>query len=137
MRFMIIVKGDERVEAGEMPENDAVAAMADYHENLAKAGVLVDASGLQPSSRGFRVRYDGDQRRIIDGPFAETKELVAGYTIIRVDSREEAEAWARRFPNPKGEGQSCEVEVRQMFELDDFDQTEAVQRFRDMGVAGA
>jgi len=137
MRFMIIVKGDERVESGEMPENEGVAAMARYHEELADAGVLVDASGLQPSSKGFRVRYQGDQRQIIDGPFTETKELVAGYTIIRVDSREQAEQWARRFPNPRGEGNACEVEVRQMFELDDFEQTEAVQRFRDMKVGGA
>lgn len=137
MRFMILVKGDEHVEGGGMPDDESIAAMADYHEELAKAGALVDASGLQPSSKGFRVRYSEQGRRIVDGPFAETKELVAGYTIIRVDSREEAEAWARRFPNPKGEGQPCEVEVRQMFELDDFDQTEAVRRFRDMGVAGA
>lgn len=136
MRFMIIVKGDERVEAGAMPENEAVAAMADYHEQLAEAGVLVDASGLQPSSRGFRVRYEGDSRSIVDGPFTETKELVGGYTIIRVNSREEAVEWARRFPNPKGEGETCEVEVRQMFELDDFEQTEAVQRFREMKVGG-
>lgn len=137
MRFMIIVKGDENVEAGEMPDNESVAAMADYHQELERAGVLVDASGLQPSSRGFRVRYEGEDRTIVDGPFAETKELVAGYTIIRVASREQAEAWARRFPNPKGEGQPCEIEVRQMFELDDFEQTEAVERFRKMGVAGA
>lgn len=110
--------------------------MADYHEALAKAGVLVDASGLQPSSRGFRVRYSGAERSIVDGPFAETKELVAGYTIIRVGSRDEAVAWAKRFPNPRGEGEDCEVEVRQMFDLDDFEPGEAIERFRRMGVGG-
>lgn len=136
MRFMIIVKGDQKVESGAMPEPDAVAEMADYHEELAKAGVLVDASGLQPSSRGFRVRYSGHERSVVDGPFAETKELVAGYTIIRVSSRDEAVEWAQRFPNPRGEGEDCEVEVRQMFDLDDFEPGEAIERFRRMGVGG-
>lgn len=134
MRFMILVKGDEKIEAGGMPEPEDISAMADYHEALQKAGALVDASGLQPSSRGFRIRYAGDQRSVIDGPFAETKELIAGYTIIRVSSREEAVAWARRFPNPRGEGGDCEIEVRQMFDLDDFDPGEGVERFRKMGV---
>lgn len=136
MRFMIIVKGDQKVESGAMPEPDAIAEMADYHEALARAGVLVDASGLQPSSRGFLVRYSGAERSIVDGPFAETKELVAGYTIIRVGSRDEAVAWAKRFPNPRGEGEDCEVEVRQMFDLDDFEPGEAIERFRRMGVGG-
>lgn len=133
MRFMILVKGDERIEGGEMPTDEDISAMADYHEALEQAGALVDASGLQPSSKGFRVRYAGDgTRSVIDGPFAETRELIAGYTIIQVDSRKEAEDWARRFPNPKGEGQPCEIEVRQMFELDDFEPSEGVERFREM-----
>lgn len=136
MRYMIIVKGDQKVESGAMPEPEAIAEMADYHEELARAGVLVDASGLQPSSRGFRIRYSGRERRVVDGPFAETKELVAGYTIIRVDSREEAVEWARRFPNPRGEGEDCEIEVRRMFDLDDFEPGEAIERFRRMGVGG-
>lgn len=136
MRFMIIVKGDEKVEGGEMPEPEAIAEMADFHERLQQAGVLVDASGLQPSSKGFRVRYSGDRRSVIDGPFSETKELVAGYTIIRVNSREEAVDWALQFPNPRGPGEDCEVEVRQMFELDDFEPSEGVERFRRMGVGG-
>lgn len=136
MRFMIIVKGDQKVEAGAMPEPEAIEEMADYHEQLAKAGVLVDASGLQPSSKGFRIRYTGRERSVIDGPFAETKELVAGYTIIRVNSRDEAVAWAKRFPNPKGEGEDCEIDVRQMFDLDDFEPSEAIDRFREMGVGG-
>ena len=137
MRFMIIVKGDERVEAGAMPRNEDIDAMADYHEELEKAGVLVGASGLQPSSKGFRIRYQGSERTVIDGPFTETKELVGGYTIIRVDSPAEAVAWARRFPNPKGEGEPCEIEVRQMFELDDFEQTEAVDRMREINVGNS
>ncbi|RFA25200.1 hypothetical protein CAI21_19715 [Alkalilimnicola ehrlichii] len=137
MRFMIIVKGDERIEAGEMPTDESMAAMAAYHEALAKAEVLVDASGLQPSAKGFRVRYEGANRIVTDGPFLETKELIAGYTIIRVNSREEAIEWARRFPNPQGEGAACEIEVRQMFELDDFAPTEAVERFRELNVGGA
>ncbi len=136
MRFMIIVKGDERIEAGEMPRDEDIAAMADFHEELARAGVLVAADGLQPSSKGFRVRYNGDEREVIDGPFAETRELIGGFTVIRVDSREEAEAWARRFPNPAGEGNPCEIEVRQVFELDDFEPSEGVERFRRMEEEG-
>jgi uncharacterized glyoxalase superfamily protein PhnB len=132
MRFMIIVKGDERVEGGDLPRDEDIAAMADFHEELAHAGVLVDANGLQPTSKGFRVQYDGEQRKVIDGPFAETRELIGGYTMIRVDSREQAEAWARRFPNPAGAGNPCEIEVRQLFELDDFEPSEAVERFRKL-----
>jgi hypothetical protein len=134
MRFMIIVKGDEMIEAGGMPEKEMIAAMADHHEALQKAGALVDASGLQPSSKGFRIKYNGDKRSVVDGPFMETKELVAGYTIIRVNSREEAIEWALQFPNPGGAGAECEIEVRQMFELDDFEPSEGVERFRKMGV---
>lgn len=137
MRFMIIVKGDPAIEAGEMPDPDAINEMGVYHEALHEAGVLVDASGLQPSSKGFRVRYEGNKRTVVDGPFAETKELIAGYTIIQVASRDEALYWARRFPNPRGEGEACEIEVRQMFELDDFEQGEGVERFRKLGVGGA
>lgn len=136
MRFMIIVKGDQKVEGGAMPDPEAIAEMADYHEQLQKAGVLVDASGLQPTSKGFRIHYQGEERTVVDGPFAESKELVAGYTIIRVDSREEGLEWAMRFPNPAGKGMDCEIEVRQMFELDDFEPSEAIDRFREMGVGG-
>jgi hypothetical protein len=137
MRYMIIVKGDLTVEAGEMPSAEAITEMADFHETLARAGALVDASGLQPSSRGFRVRYADGEREVIDGPFAETRELVAGYTIIRVASHDEAVEWALRFPNPAGEGNPCEIEVRRMFELDDFEPGEGVDRFRTLGVGGA
>jgi hypothetical protein len=132
MRFMIIVKANRDTEAGAMPEEDLIAAMATYHEELAKAGVLVDASGLQPTSKGFRVKYSGSKRTVIDGPFAETKELIAGYTTIQVKSKQEALEWASRFPNPHGEGTDAEIEVRQFFELEDFGPSKAVERFKDI-----
>jgi hypothetical protein len=134
MRFMIIVKATGDSEAGVMPEEKLIAAMATYHEELAKAGVLLDASGLQPSAKGWRIRYSGGKRTVIDGPFAETKELIAGYTLIQVKSREEALEWTRRYPNPVGEGAAAEIEVRQLFELEDFGPSDAVERFRDMGI---
>jgi hypothetical protein len=132
MRFMIIVKATKESEAGAMPEEKLIAAMATYHEELAKAGVLLEGTGLQPSSKGWRIRYAGDKRTVVDGPFAETKELIAGYTLIKVKSREEALEWTRRFPNPVGEGKPAEIEVRQLFELEDFGPSEAVDRFREM-----
>ncbi|MDN3523570.1 YciI family protein [Halomonas ramblicola] len=133
MRFMIIVKATADTEAGAMPQESMVAAMVDYHEQIAAAGALIDASGLQPSARGWRVRYRGDERLVIDGPFAESKELLAGYTLIRAASREEALAWTRRFPNPVGPGCDAEIEVRQLFELEDFEDGEAIRRFRQLG----
>ena len=135
---MIIVKATKESEAAETPETGIadpekiMGEMAAYHEELAKAGALLDASGLQPSSKGWRIRYSGTKRTVIDGPFAETKELIAGYTLIQVKSREDALEWARRYPNPAGEGTDAEIEVRQLFELDDFKPTEAVERFREM-----
>jgi len=134
MRFMILVKATRDSEAGVMPEEGLMSVMADYHEQLAKAGVLLDASGLQPSSKGFRIRYSGEKRTVMDGPFAEAKELVAGYTTIKVNTREEALEWAKRFPNPAGTGKEAEIEVRQLFELEDFAPGEAVERFKEMGV---
>ncbi|HSH63697.1 YciI family protein [Methyloceanibacter sp.] len=134
MRFMILVKATKDSEAGVMPPEEMFQAMADYHEQLAKAGVLLDANGLQPSSKAWRIKYSGDKRTVIDGPFTETKELVAGYTIIQVKSREEAMEWVRRFPNPHlTEG---EIEVRQIYELDDFGDSPAIERFREMERAG-
>ncbi len=130
MRYMIIVKGDERTEAGELPRSELVKNMADYHEELAAAGVLVDANGLKSTRDGFRVRYQGSERIIVDGPFAETRDLIAGYTLIEVDTPKQAREWARRFPNPRGEGMDCEVEVRRVFELDDFEPSEGVEQFR-------
>ena len=132
MRFMIIVKATRDSEAGVMPGEDLLATMQKYHEELQKAGVLVDASGLKPSSRGWRIRYSGGKRTVVDGPFAETKELIAGYTIIDVKSREEALEWTRRFPNPSIDGNTGEIEVRPFFALEDFGPSEAVERFREM-----
>src|SRR5262245_34500662 len=132
MRFMILVRANQRSESGELPEDRLIAAMADYHEQLAKAGVLLDANGLQPSRKGWRVRYSAGKRTVVDGPFTETKELVAGYTLIQVKSRQAALAWTRRDPAPFGEGQEGEIEVRQLFELDDFAPSEAVDRFKAM-----
>src|SRR5262245_13677982 len=134
MRFMIMVRANTDTEAGVMPEEKLIAEMAAYHEELARAGVLLDASGLQASSKGFRVKYSGGKPKVIDGPFTEAKELIAGYTLIQVKSREEAVEWARRFPAPFGKDKDGEIEVRQLFELDDFGPSNAVDRFRDLGV---
>jgi hypothetical protein len=141
MRFMIIVKATADTEAGRFPPDmdQLMAVMGAYHEELARAGVLLDASGLQPSSKGWRIRYEGAQRHVVDGPFAESKELVAGYTLIQVRSREEALEWSRRFPNPVREGAAAEIEVRQLYEIQDFEEkglgTQAT-RFQQMGVLG-
>lgn len=134
MRFMIIVKATKDSEAGVMPEEKLIAEMATYHEQLAKAGVLLDASGLQASSKGWRIKYDGTRRSVIDGPFAEAKELIAGYTLIQVKSRAEAMEWTRRFPNPAVDGGEGEIEVRQLFELEDFGPSDAIERFREIGM---
>jgi hypothetical protein len=133
MRFMILIKANEDSEAGVMPSQEILTAMADYHQQLVKAGVLLDGNGLQPSSKGWRIEWSGGKRRMIDGPFTEAKELLAGYTIIQVKSKEEAMEWASRFPNPHNE--DGEIEIRQLFELDDFGPGEAVERFREMGIA--
>ena len=139
MRFMIIVKATPDSEAGRFPPNPEplFQAMASYHEELSRAGVLLDGSGLQPSSKGWRVQYEGSKRTIVDGPFTESKELVAGYTLIQTRTRDEAVEWSRRFPNPIGEGVPCHIEVRQLYELEDFDgmlKQETADRFRDMGM---
>jgi hypothetical protein len=137
MRYMIIVKATEESEAGVMPSESLFAEMGAYHEELAKAGVLVDGNGLQATSKGWRVRYRGAGRSVVDGPFAETKELIAGYTIINVKSRAEAIEWTRKFPNPTLDGSDCEIEVRQMFELEDFGDNGTLDRFREIGIGGA
>ncbi len=134
MRFMIMVKATRDTEAGVMPEEKLIAAMATYHEELVKAGVLLDASGLKPTSKGWRITYSGEKRTVVDGPFTEAKELVAGYTLIQVKSREEAIQWAKRFPNPAVDCKEAEIEVRQLYELEDFGPSDAVERFREMGV---
>ncbi|EHP43721.1 YCII-related protein [Cupriavidus basilensis OR16] len=132
MRFMILVKATQDSEAGAMPDESLFAAMAVYHEQLARAGVLLDAAGLKPTATGWRIRYAAGQRTVIDGPFAQTKEMVAGYTLIQVRSREEAMEWARRFPSPHGDMADGEIEVRQLFELEDFAPSPAVARLRDL-----
>jgi hypothetical protein len=134
MRFMILVKATKDSEAGKMPPESLIDEMAAYHEALAKAGVLVDGAGLQRSAKGWRIRYGRNgQTSFVDGPFAETKELVAGYTVIQVNSREEAIEWTKRFPNPSIDGGEGEIEVRQYFELEDFVESEAVERHRKIG----
>jgi len=129
MRFMMIVKASKESEAGAMPSEEILAAMAKYNEELVKAGVMLDGSGLKPSSKGFRVKYEGSKRTVVDGPFAEAKELVAGYWIIQVKSREEALEWAKRVPFKDGQ----EVEIRQFFELEDFAPSPAIEHHREVG----
>jgi len=132
---MIIVKATKESEAGVMPEEKLIAAMGAYHEELGKAGVLLDATGLHPTSQGFRVKYTGPKRTVVDGPFTETKELIAGYTLIKVKSKQEAIEWAKRYPNPRGEGMDSEIEVRQLFELEDFTPSEAIDRMRELDMS--
>ncbi len=118
MRFMVMVKATKDSEAGVMPSEQLLTEMGRYNEELVKAGVLLAGEGLHPSSRGVRVRFSGKERTVIDGPFAETKELVAGFWLLQVRSKEEAIEWVRRCPNPF-DGES-EIEIRQVFEADDF-----------------
>ena len=119
MRFMIMVKATEQSEAGAMPSEDELAAMGRYNEELAKAGVLLAGEGLHPSSKGARVRFSGRERTVIDGPFAETKELIAGFWIWQVKSMDEALEWAKRCPNPADGGDGV-LEIRPIFEAEDF-----------------
>lgn len=142
MRYMIMVRANPDTEAGRFPEGEAKQrlfhAMAEFHEQLARAGVLLDAAGLQPSSKGWRIKYGADgARRVIDGPFAESKELIAGYTLIQVRSREEAMEWARRFPDPAPLGVGGEIEVRPLYERADLEAQgpiEAADRFERIGI---
>ena len=119
MRFMVIVKADKNSEAGILPSQQLLADMGKYNEELVKAGVMLAGEGLQPSSKGARVRFSGDKRTVIDGPFAETKELVAGFWIWKVNSKQEAIEWLKRCPNPMP-GTEPEIEIRQIFEAEDF-----------------
>lgn len=129
MRFMIIVKATKDSEAGRMPTDELFKTMADYTEELQKAGVLLDGSGLKPSNKGWRFTWRDGRKTQTDGPFAEAKELVAGFTIIETKTREEALEWTRRFPNPGFD--DGEIEVRELYSLDDFESPE-VERFRKM-----
>ena len=119
MRFMILVKADKNSEAGIMPSTELLTEMGRYNEELAAAGVLLAGEGLQPSSKGARIRFSGNKRTVIDGPFAETKELIAGFWLWQVKSKEEAIEWVKRCPNPFP-GTESEIEIRQVFEAEDF-----------------
>jgi hypothetical protein len=118
MRFMVLVKADSNTEAGVMPSEKLLADMGRFNEELVKAGVMLAGEGLQPSAKGARVKFSGDKRTVVDGPFTETKELIAGFWIWNVKSRQEAIEWAKRCPNPTGE--AGELEIRQVFEAEDF-----------------
>jgi len=118
MRFMVLVKADKNTEAGTLPDEKLLTEMGKYNEELVKAGVMLAGEGLHPSSKGARVRFSGTTRTVIDGPFAETKELIAGYWLWKVKSKEEAIEWVKRCPNPTGA--ESEIEIRQVFEAEDF-----------------
>ena len=118
MRFMILVKANKDTEAGVLPSEQLLTEMGKYNEELVKAGVLLAGEGLQPSSKGARVKFSGAKRTVIDGPFAEVKELIAGFWLIEAKSKEEAIEWVKRIPNPTGE--ESEIEIRQVFEAEDF-----------------
>src|SRR5213082_2613530 len=119
MRFMVIVKANADTEAGQLPSTELLTAMGKYNEDLVKAGVMLAGEGLQPSSKGARVKFSGNRRTVVDGPFTETKELIAGFWILQVKSKEEAIEWVKRCPMPF-EGDEAEIEIRQIFEADDF-----------------
>jgi len=118
MRFMILVKADKNTEAGVLPDEKLLTAMGKYNEELVNAGVMLAGEGLHPTSRGARVRFSGAKRTVIDGPFTDSKDLIAGFWLIQVKSKEEAIDWVKRCPNPTGE--ESEIEIRQVFEADDF-----------------
>lgn len=118
MRFMVIVKATEDSEAGVMPREELLAAMGNFNQELVEAGVMLSGEGLHPSSKGARIHFSGSKRTVVDGPFAETNELIAGFWLIQVKSKEEAIEWMKRCPNPHGE--ECYIEIRQVFEADDF-----------------
>ena len=131
MRFMVIVKASKDSEAGKMPSEEMLGAMAKFNEEMVKAGIMLDGAGLKPSSQGARIRFSGNKRTVIDGPFAETKELIAGYWIIQVKNKAEAIEWMKRCPNPHPE--DCEIEIRQFFEMEDFGESPAVEHHKAIG----
>jgi len=122
MRFMMIVKASKDSEAGVMPTNELISEMTKFNEQMVNAGVMLDGAGLQPTSKAIRIQFDGKKRTVVDGPFAETKELIAGYWIIKVKSREEAIEWAKRSPFQEGH-----LELRPYFEMEDFEPSEAIE----------
>lgn len=133
MRFMMIVKASRMSEAGTLPSEEMLAKMGKYNEELVRAGVMLDGAGLQSSAKGTRIKFASNGKKsVVDGPFSETKELIAGYWIIEVKSREEALEWALRVPNPSGDGNEGEIELRQFFELEDFGESEAIDHHRGL-----
>ena len=132
MRFMLIVKATKDSEAGKLPEHALIAEMTKFNEEMLKAGVMLDGNGLQASSKGARVKFTGSKKTLVDGPFTETKELIAGYWLIQVKSRAEAIEWARRSPNPAGPGKDGEIEIRQVFEAEDFGEGPAIDAARKL-----
>ncbi len=132
MRYMIIIKASRDSESGVMPGEDMLERMTAFHEELARAGVLVDATGLRPSSSGWRVEHREGKRSFVDGPFAETKEIIAGFTIIRVSNEAQARDWSLKFPNPALDGGNCHIEVRRLFEMEDLGPSDAVTRFQQL-----
>jgi hypothetical protein len=131
MRFMVIVKATKDSEAGKMPSEEMLAAMGKFNEEMVKAGIMLDGAGLKATSQGARIRFTGDKRTVIDGPFTETKELIAGYWIIQVKNKAEAIEWMKRCPKPHEE--DCEIELRQFFELEDFGESPAVDHHKAVG----
>src|SRR6476620_8074080 len=131
MRFMVIVKATKDSEAGKMPSEEMLAAMGKFNEELVKAGVMLDGAGLQSSAKGARIRFEGGKRTVVDGPFAETKELIAGYWVIQVKNKAEAIEWMKRCPNPYNE--DGEIEIRQFFELEDFGESPAIDHHKAVG----
>jgi hypothetical protein len=134
MRFMVIVKGDSRTEAGVMPTDQELTNMARYNEELVKAGVMLDGTGLHPTSKGAKVQFKGGRPVVIDGPFTETKEIIAGYWIIQVKNKAEAIEWAKRIPFAEipGSDRVPEVEIRQLFELEDFAEGEGIEAHKKL-----
>ncbi len=128
MRFMVIVKASKDSEAGKMPSEELLGAMAKFNEEMVKAGIMIDGAGLQPSSKGARISFSGNKRMVIDGPFTETKELIAGYWIINVKSLDEAVEWMKRCPNPHEE--DGDIEIRQFFEMEDFGDSPAIEHHK-------
>lgn len=134
MRYLILVKATRDSENGAMPDESLIAQMAAFHEDLARAGALLDASGLYPSAEGWGVRYGEAGSELLVGPFAPAESLIAGYTLIQARSREEALEWTRRFPNPAGGSRPAEIEVRPLMGLEAFPPSDALSRFEALGI---
>ena len=132
MRFMVMVRATPKTEQGVMPEPGMFEEMMKYNEALVNAGIMQSGDGLQPSSKGARIRFSGGKRTVVEGPFANTNELIAGYWLIQVKSKEEALEWAKRVPAPHGEGAEGEIELRPLFELEDFAPSAAIDRAREL-----